>query len=212
MADSLFTPTEVSADLNLLEKTLHQLGVDYELFFMGRADGKTGLLPPHRRTAEVEAIVRHYTKNPPRRTAERFRFNTLVHRYRTSCERWARRLRAQEEQGISRPGTMRRRDAKDALDISRPQVLAATRAAGGQPSGDQVRDVFVAYRTARRARGLPVADLKYAEFADRLAEQMTVARRRSPGRDLELRVDEVGGKVRISVRPVAPEPAATVGR
>ena len=32
MADSLFTPTEVPQDLDRMEKSLHQLAVDYELF------------------------------------------------------------------------------------------------------------------------------------------------------------------------------------
>jgi hypothetical protein len=207
VADTLFTPTEVSADLNLLEKTLHQLGVDYELFFAGRADGKSNLLPPHRRIAEVEAIVRHYTKHPPRRTADRFRFNTLVHRYRMNCERWSRRIRQQEEEGLGRKAVPGRRSAE--LDLSQPQVLARTRAAAGQATGGQIRDLFLAYRTARKARGMAVLDLEYASFADGLTERLEHARNKSPDRDLELRVDEVDGKVRIAVRPLPrPENAA----
>ena len=207
VADSLFTPGEATADMNLLEKTLQQLSVDYELFFVARADGKINVLPPHRRIAETEAIVRHYTKTPPRRTVDRFRFNTLVHRYRTNTERWTRRMRQQEEQGIARWGAPRRAE-RQALDLTRPQTLAATRVQTGQATGDQVRDVYLAFKTARKARGISVASLNYKDFAEKLAVQLAEARRRAPGRDLELRVDEVGGKVRVAVRTVAPVEAA----
>lgn len=205
MGDSLFTPTEVTADLETLEKKIHQLGVDYEVFFAARADGKVNVLPPSRRQAEVEAIVRHYLKSPPRRTVDRFRFNTLVHRYRMSGERWTRRMRQQEEQGIVGRGSAAaaRRQTIAADDISRPQILASTRAPQGAVNGGQVRDLFATFRGARKARGLAVSDLSYAEFADRLGQRIDEARRLSPGRDIELRVDEVDGKVRVAVRPVA---------
>jgi hypothetical protein len=207
LGDSLFTPTEVTADLETLEKKIHQLGVDYEVFFTARADGKVNVPPPTRRQAEVEAISRYYLKNPPRRTADRFRFNTLIHRYRMNCERWSRRMRLQEEQGIVGRGTpASRRETLAADDISRPQVLAATRAPQGSVSGGQVRDLFTTFRGARKARGQAVADLSYGEFAERLAERIDEARRLSPGRDLELRVDEVQGRVRVAVRPVTGEP------
>lgn len=211
MGDGLFTPTEVTADLGHLEKLLHQLGVDYELFFAARADGKTNVLPPQRRQAEVEAVVRHYTKSPPRRTADRFRFNTLVHRYRIGMERWSRRIRQQEEMGLGRNATVTGPQRRERLanDVSKPAVLAAIRAVAGEVSGAQVRDLYTAYRNARRARGMAVSDMEYAPFADRLTAQLEKLRTNTPGRDIELRVDEVGGKVRIAVRPVAPKTAAT---
>lgn len=201
MGDSLFTPTEVTADLETLDRRLHQLSVDYEVFFSARADGKINILPPIRRQNEVEAIIRHYLKLPPHRTVDRFRFNTLVHRYRTSCERWSRRTRQLEEQGLGRSGRLTRREVLEAEDISKPQVLTATRAPAGEVSGGQVRDLFTSFRRARKARGLAVSDLSYAEFAERLASSIDQARRQSPGRDLELRVDELGGKVRVAIRP-----------
>lgn len=212
MADTLFTPTEVSADLHLLEKTLQQLGVDYELFFAARADGKIGMQPPHRRLAETEAIVRHFIKHPPHRTVDRFKFNTLVHRYRTSMERWRRRMKMLEEQGATRAAAASARELAHVEDLSRPQTLLATLLRGGKVSSAQIRDVYLAYRTARKARGLPVTGLTYTPFADKLSTKLESARQRSPGRDLELRVDELAGQVRVAVRSVGAkeeaEPAA----
>ncbi len=196
MGDQLFTPTDVPSDLNHFEKLFKKLSTEYEMFFMDAVK-----MPPHRTIAEIEAIVRHYTKHPPRRTADRFRFNTLVHRYRTNMERWARRMRQVELEGGRRPaagGHVRRED----LDPNRPQVLAAVRAREGRPNGNQLRDLYLVYRQARRARGMNVSNLAYEPFARKLQERLEEARRRAGNRDLELRVDEVGGKVRLAVRPV----------
>ncbi len=214
MPDSLFTPTEVTADLHLLEKTLHQLSVDYELFFAARADGKLGVQPPHRRLAEVDAIVRHFVKHPPHRTVDRFKFNTLVHRYRTSWERWRRRMKTLEELGATRAAAAAAH--RHVEDLSRPQVLLATRLRRGEASPTQLRDVYLAYRTARKARGLSVTNLAYTPFADKVADRLESARRRNPGRDLELRIDELGGQVRVGVRCMArhedaESPATPVG-
>jgi len=212
VGDSLFNPVDAATDMQLLEKTIQQLVVDYELFFAARADGKLKVLPPHRRVAEVEAILRHYIKHPPHRTVHRFRFNTLVHRYRTQTERWRRRMKLLEEKGVTARAAAS--SAREVEDLSKPQVLAATRLPGGQPSGNQLRDIFLAYKTARKARGLPVATLAYASFADRLAGKIGVLRQEAPDRDIELRVDEFGGMVRVAVRPMAPREAqsgATVG-
>ncbi len=196
MGDQIFTPTDVRSDLDHFEKLFKRLSTEYEMFFMDAAK-----MPPHRTIAEIEAIVRHYTRHPPRRTADRFRFNTLVHRYRTNMERWARRMRQVELEG-GRSRTGRGPGGREELDPDRPQVLAAVRARRGRPNGNQLRDLYLAYRRARRARGQNVSGLAYEPFARRLQERLEEARRRAGDRDLELRVDEVGGKVRVAVRPV----------
>jgi hypothetical protein len=134
---------------------------------------------------------------------DRFRFNTLIHRYRTNSDRWRRRLKALEELGASRTAQAAAKEHVE--DLSKPQVLLATRLRAGQVSSAQIRDVYLAYRTARKARGLAVAGMSYTPFADTLSDQLDQARDRSPGADLELRVDEVGGKVRITVRSVGLE-------
>jgi len=206
LGDTLFTPTEVTKDLHLLEKTLQRLSVEYEMFLT-----RMTRWPPHQRMAESEAIIRHYSKHPPQRTADRFRFNTLVHRHRMNIERWNRRVRQMEEEG---PGSAVRSGRRDqhVEDLDLPQVLLCTRLMRGEATGTQLRDMYLAYRTARKARGLPVSSLSYAPFADRIGEALGQARERNPGCDFELRLDEVGGKVRVAVRPApasAPEPAFT---
>lgn len=203
MGDSLFTPTEARADLELLDKTMKKLGIEYEMFFSQQIRW-----PPTRTQNETEAIIRHYQKSPPRQTSDRYRFNTLVHRYRTSQERWARRRRQLEEQGVSLrhryggSGVPDRAAERAVADISKPQVLLATTAREGSTTGDQMRDVYSAYRQARKARGQSISSLSYAPFANKVGELLARAKERNGGKDVELRVTEVGGKVTLSVRSV----------
>jgi len=199
MADTLFTPTEVTADLAALEKLLRRVAIEWEMFI-----NQSTPWPPHQRQAEIEAIIRHYLKTPPRRTADRFRFNTLVHRYRTSCELWARRVRRRDASGQN-PRRRAGRDRGADLDPNRAQVLHRIRTRQGKASGDQMRDLYRAFKDARRARGKAVSRLAYRDFVRRVDRNLERARQRTGGRDLELRVDEVGGKVRITVRPTHDE-------
>ncbi len=195
MADQLFTPSEIGADLDRLEKLFKRISTEWEMFL-----ARSVRWPPHQRQAEIEAIIRHYLKAPPQRTPDRFRFNTMVHRYRTNSERWRRRLRLLEETGSSRPGSPRRGRQAEIEDISRPHVLLSTRLRKGDASPDQMRDAYLAFRRARKARGHNVAKLTYRAFAEKISQHLGKVRDHAEGRPLELRVDELGGKVRIAVR------------
>ncbi|GEM_PF-3395481 len=187
MAGANFTPdAEVANDLNRLEKSLRRLRTDYEMFLSGSRKW-----PPNQLRAEIDAIVRHYLKHTPRRTIDRFRLNTLVHRYQTMSELYRRKMRTMEE-GPGRRG---------AIDPSKPQVLMKARVVRGKATGDQVRDLYYQYREARKARGLDVAGLSYTPFVKKLGRTLAQAHEKMGGRDMELRLDTVGGKVRIAVRP-----------
>jgi hypothetical protein len=199
MSDTIFTPTEARRDLDQMEKLLKRLGTEWEMYF-----SQAIRWPPNQRIAEIEAIVRHYTKEPPRRTADRFRFNSLVHRYRTKSELWARRRRSMEESGM-----LARRRAAQKGDSptgdrgqSSDEALAAARAAGGRATSVQMREIYSALRQARRSRGEPLSDLPYSRFAEKMSRHLERARGRAQGRDLELRVADHGGKVKVVVRPV----------
>jgi hypothetical protein len=91
--------------------------------------------------------------------------------------------------------------------------MVETRATAGKLDATQMRDLYTSYKNASRARGLPVSGLSYRSFARKLDAAVGQARGRHPGRDVELLLDEVGGKVRLVVRPGAPrEEDEPVGR
>jgi hypothetical protein len=195
MSDTIFTPTEARHDLDQMEKLLKRLGVEWELYF-----SQAVRWPPNQRIAE---IVRHYTKEPPRRTADRFRFNSLVHRYRTRSELWARRRRSMEESGmLARRRAAQKGDSTESASGDSDDSLAAARAAGGRATSVQMREIYTALRQARQSRGEPMSGLPYSRFASKMSRHLERARDRAQGRDLELRVADHGGKVKVVVRPV----------
>ncbi len=202
MADSLFKPTETTADLDQLAKNFKRIAIEWEMFLSGASKW-----PPHQLQAVIEATIRYFTKNSPQRTADRFRFNTLVHRYKTNSERWRRRLRKLEETGSIRVRGTRgpRSSERAAEDPNQPHLLLRTRLRDGSASTDQLRDLYLTYRQARRAKGQSVSKLAFRSFAEKVGHRVDDAREQSRGRKLELRVDEVGGKVRIAVRAVGEE-------
>jgi hypothetical protein len=197
MADGIFEPTTVRDDLKRLEKAMKRLAVGYEMYL-----NQSVRWPPHERRAECDAIIRHYSKNPPRQTSDRFRFNNLLHRYRTNLERWSRRMRALEESGaLIRNGRPQRR--AEIEDPSKPYTLVAIRMSDEAKGADQLRDLYLAYRNARRARGMTVSRMGYGSFAKSINGHLEQARARSRDKNVELRLDTVGGKLRIAVRPVS---------
>ena len=87
-------------DLQRLETDLRQLELDYTMFFAGQRPR-----PPVESRARVEATIRRWDRVPIQGSAERFRYNTLQHRFRTFADLWDRGLRAREE---GRPGPFSR--------------------------------------------------------------------------------------------------------
>ncbi len=97
------TPTELAdleRDLRTLKSDLVQLEIDYKMFFAGQRKR-----PPYVLRSTVEALVRRLDRSSIQGSGERFRFNTLQHRFRTFVNLWDRAVRAREE---GRPGPFSR--------------------------------------------------------------------------------------------------------
>ncbi len=83
-------------DHQRLDTDLRQLELDYTMFFAGQRPR-----PPVESRARVEATIRRWDRVPIQGSTERFRYNTLQHRFRAFADLWDRGLRAREE---GRPG------------------------------------------------------------------------------------------------------------
>ena len=89
------TPTELAdleRDLRTLKSDLLQLEIDYKMFFAGQRKR-----PPYVLRSTVEALVRRLDRSSIQGSGERFRFNTLHHRFRTFVNLWNREVRIREE-------------------------------------------------------------------------------------------------------------------
>ncbi len=87
-------------DLQRLQTDLRQLELDYTMFFAGQRPR-----PPVESRARVEATIRRWDRVPIQGSTERFRYNTLQHRFRAFADLWDRGMRALEE---GRPGPFSR--------------------------------------------------------------------------------------------------------
>ncbi len=94
--DPLPDQAGLDRDLVRFETGLRQLEHEYAMFFAGRR-----ARPPVETRARMEAIVRRWDGVSIQGTTERFRYNTLLFRFRAFANLWDRGLRAQEE---GRPG------------------------------------------------------------------------------------------------------------
>ena len=85
-------PVSIERDLDLLERSLTSLKVDYERFFAG--DLK---VPPVAARRKVEEVLRRVGNVDVERAAEAFRLQALQGRFTALTELWDKRVSAKEE-------------------------------------------------------------------------------------------------------------------
>jgi hypothetical protein len=91
---------DLESDLRRLQADLDRLEKEYQLFFAEQRQR-----PPSALRLSVERLVRRLDLMSIQGSGDRFRFNTLQHRFRTFANLWDRGVRAREE---GRPGPFSR--------------------------------------------------------------------------------------------------------
>jgi hypothetical protein len=109
--------TELENDLARLEAGIKRLKVQYDMFFAGSIPKQ-----PFELRSEIEKIIRHHSRSPIRNYAHRFHFNSLVSRFNSLSELWAKTLRALEEGDRPAPAVADRAGSGEQL-IARCTVL-----------------------------------------------------------------------------------------
>jgi hypothetical protein len=195
----------INDDLDVLEKALRQLQIEWEKFF-GGAERK----PPTELKGRVEGLIRRYAYAEIRNNTERFRYQTLASRYNTFSELWTKRLRAMEE---GRPMAHGPRGAVMPPPMAAPPPpRAPASAASGAPAGEfrirapeqekeAVRDLFDRYVAARREAGEPGA-VKFESFEKIIAQQASRILVEKGGQAVDFRLETKDGKVSLKARPV----------
>ncbi len=195
----------VMEDLDLLEKQIRQLQIEWEKFF-GGVERK----PPNDLRARVEALVRKYANAELRNNAERFRYQTLSSRYNTFNELWSKRLRALEE---GRPMGLHGAQLHHVPPPAPPTVAPAAverkaaREAGEvrvkDPLGDAgaVRTLFDRFLAAREAAGETGA-VKFESFQKIITQQASRILTEKGAQAVDFRLETKDGKVSLKARPV----------
>ncbi len=202
-------PVPIERDLDILEKSLTALKVEYERFFAG--DLRT---PPVAARRRLDAHLRRVGNVEVERAAEKFRLQTLESRYTAMAELWDKRLSAREEGR----GLFRAPRAAPAASAA-PQAPPATPPPGRRPKtvssdgegstsvkavgrGD-MKSLFDRFCAAREAAGEDVSKLRYERFEDLVRKQAAEIRRTTGATRLAFEVQTREGKVRLVGRPLS---------
>jgi hypothetical protein len=192
-------------ELDLIEKSIRQLQIEWEKFF-GGIEKK----PPVDLKTRVEALVRKYSHAEIRNNAARFRYQGLQARYATFNELWSKRLRAMEE---GRPVGFHGSRASAAAPA--PPPLASS--AGGRPAAaaaqrevrvkdpgadkQAVQDLYQRFLAARQQTG-ESANVKYESFEKLIAQQAARILSQQGAAAVDFRLETKDGKVSLKAKPI----------
>jgi len=189
-------PLSIERDLDLLERSLKSLKVDYERFFSG--DLKT---PPVSARKKVEEILKRVGNAQVDRAAEQFRLQALQGRFTAMTELWDKRLSVREEGHrffhAPKPAPPPERRPRS---VSDGEGSTSVRAGG---RGD-MKSLFDRFCAARAAAGEDVSKLRYERFEDLVKKQAAEIRRATGATRLSFEVQTREGKVKLVGRPLPP--------
>jgi hypothetical protein len=201
-------PVSIERDLDLLERSLTSLKVDYERFFAG--DLKT---PPVASRRKIDEVLKRVGNVELERAAERFRLQALEGRYTALAELWDKRLSAKEEgRGLFRAPRPAAAAAPPPPPAHRPKSVSsdgdASTSVKAIGRGD-MKSLFDRFCAARAAAGEDVSKLRYDRFEDLVKKQAAEIRRTTGATRLAFEVQTREGKVRLVGRP---QPAPAKGK
>lgn len=178
----------VAEDIELFERSLKELTIKYEQYFLGLEKRE-----PVKLLEEVDRLSRRYTAAAINNSMLLFKYNSLKSRLVSYRNLWNRTIRLMEEGKYSRDRSRLERRQEPAHQPS-PQER------GGDGEADQV---FRQYLDACRACNLPTDNLTRERIADTIAKSRSAIKEQYQCSDLEFRVVVEDGKPKIKARPKA---------
>lgn len=186
----------IDEDLQILEKKLNTLKLDYERYFLG-----TRPREPLVARQEIQKTVTTFANTPLQNTAIRFKFNSIHARYQAMKRQWDNVLRQMEA------GTYTR-------DVFKANIRAAnsaspTRPHGRRPDGGRIgsaragSELLDAYRDAARACGQSAKGLTAKKLQAAVDHQTSALIKQTGCRDVVFRVVVQQGKVKLKASPLA---------
>jgi hypothetical protein len=195
----------LAEDIELLEKLLRQLQVDWEKFF-GGVERK----PPMELRTKVESLIRRYANGEIRNNTERFRYQTMTARYSSMNELWNKRLRALEE---GRPlGVHGHRLPPPVAPLAAvpepparatpapPAANSEYRVRDAAADAESVRALFERFAEARMQTGEP--PVKYENFQKLIGNQASKILADKGALAVNFRIETKDGKVSLKARAV----------
>lgn len=192
----------IARDLDLLDKSIASLKLDYERFFSG--DLKVPPLPARK---SVEQVLRRVGNAALDRAEERFRLQALQSRFTALSELWEKRLLAKEEGRARVRPPIRVRSGERPAPAPPGDAGAAASVKGSRRS--DLRSLFDRYCAARAAVGEDASRLRYDRFEELVKKQAAEIRKATGATRLAFDVQTRDGKVRLVGRSLPPPTKGT---
>ncbi len=201
------------ANIEKLEQAIRLLKVQYDQYFAGVLK-----LPPFELRHEVERLIRQYSNVAIEKSSLRFYLNSLVTRFNTFSELWAKCLRLREE-GRAMPGfpaarqppvrsslgQIAARQASGNGNGSRPPAKPSplqTVVGGPDWDADSLRPLYHKYLEALREHGKDTEDVSFANFSRQIVRKADAVKNRSSCDAVRLRLTIEEGRVLFKARPL----------
>lgn len=177
-----------NTDLDTLDRGIRKLRVEFERYFNGALD-----LPPSEFQNQVERLIRELRGNL-NSAVDRFRFNSLEARYNSYVEMFNRRLRDFEE---GRVKARRNREATPRFDPLDGVTVGESVDSGAAAALYQ--GLYAGDSTKSRRVDLD-------SFRDYLAKQATLIRQKTGCQEVQFRLANEGGKMKLKAKPLSGKP------
>ena len=193
-------------DIEVIEKQIRQLQIDWDKFFSG-IEKK----PPNDLKSRVEALIRRHANAEIRNNTERFRYQTLTAKYNTLNELWSKKLRAREEGKAFGVHGLKADVLPPPPPAAPPPPARAGRAAAGGADGfrvqnperdiEAVRALYQGFLQARQRAG-ETAPVKFDSFQKLIAQQASRILTEKGASAVDFRLETKDGKVSLKAKPV----------
>jgi hypothetical protein len=180
---------ELEADIGRLEIGLRQLKIQYDMFFAGSVPRQ-----PLELRAEIERLIKRYSNASIRKYSARFHFNSLVSRFNSMSELWAKTIRTLEEGERPAPAVAERAGRDE-------QLVARCTFQDPMQERDSLKALHARLLDARKKAGEQEAKLSFDSFLRGIASQAGKLREKSGCDRVELRVIVKDRKVVVKARP-----------
>ena len=178
------TDAGIERQLNQLDADIRRLRVDYQRFLAGDLH-----IPPEDLRESIHGRLRRLRTKNLKAAADNFRLNSLEARYNSYAELYSRRLREREEgsRRVAGAEQEKRPDAQKGVVI-------------GQKAGSD--EVTALYKGLYLRDGTRQPKASLESFQSYLDRQAQAIRQKTGCSEIEFRVAEEGGKLKLKAKPL----------
>ena len=181
--------TDLDADIARLQSGIRQLKIQYDMFFAGSIPKQ-----PFELRKEIETLIRRHSSTPIQKYAPRFHFNSLVSRFNSLSELWAKTIRALEEGDRPAPAVADRAGSTE-------HIVARCTVKDPSHERDALKLLHSCLLDARKKAGDGAGKLSFESFVRTVSAQAGKLRDKVGCDKVELRVIVHDRKVVVKARP-----------